>query len=53
MHPLEKKANDAAKLRHAMGNVFASRTYMRKLKLGGEQRKSQVLTTTTTNNDQH
>ena len=36
MHPLEKKSNDAAKLRHAMGNVFASRKFLRKLKLGGQ-----------------
>ncbi len=40
MHPLEKKSNHAAKLRHAMGNVFASRTYLRKLKLDGQRGKS-------------
>ncbi|CAF0995444.1 unnamed protein product [Adineta steineri] len=36
MHPLEKKANDASKIRRAMGNVFATRTFSRKIQLGGQ-----------------
>ncbi|CAF0809163.1 unnamed protein product [Adineta steineri] len=37
MHPLEKKANDASKIRRAMGNVFATRTFSRKIQLGGSK----------------
>ena len=35
MHPSEKKANDLSKLRKSMGNVFATRTFSRKVRAGG------------------
>ncbi len=53
MHPLEKKSNNAAKLRHAMGNVFASRTYLQKLKVGGQPCKPPTFTAAATNNNKH
>lgn len=33
-HPLEKRSNDLSKIRKAMGNVFATRKFSRKLKNG-------------------
>ena len=33
-HPLEKRSNDMAKIRKAMGNVFATRKFVLKLKHG-------------------
>ncbi|CAF1341581.1 unnamed protein product [Rotaria sp. Silwood1] len=35
MHPAEKKFNNLSKIRKAMGNVFATRRFSRKLKSGG------------------
>jgi hypothetical protein len=48
MHPLERKSNNEGKIRHAMGNVFATRKFLRKLKAAPQPSKSSTLTTTTT-----
>ena len=52
MHSLEKKSNNAAKLLHAMGNMFASRIFLRKLKFASQPSKSSTLTTAA-NTDKH
>jgi hypothetical protein len=39
IHPSEKRNNDFSKLSKAMGNVFASRIYAKKMKNFGSARK--------------